>query len=303
MHRAGTLQRPPGPRNVPGVHVHEPAKSPRSSRADRADSRVCAACRTECAPVCVIAHRRPFVARSLYIGVRTRWQSSCLWSHCHDPTDLRADRRRRAGRARSDGALGDLAGLRPQTAANADEALASLRMHHYDLAVIDVMMPGHDGLWLANEVQREHPHTAVVDRDRLHRAARRRRPAAADRRPPDQAVSARAVRAGRRSRAAVAQAGARRGPLARGAVDRVARPRRSTSRRDRRDGAPGVSEADALTALAVERMPETAAHAERVARYAQSVARELDVDRRSAPTWRSRRAFTTSASWRCPRRF
>ena len=53
-------------------------------------------------------------------------------------------------------------GLRPQTAANADEALASLRVHHYDLAVIDVMMPGHDGLWLANEVQRDHPNTAVV---------------------------------------------------------------------------------------------------------------------------------------------
>src|ERR1700694_3666493 len=53
-------------------------------------------------------------------------------------------------------------GLRPQTAANADEALATLRLEHCDLAVIDVMLPGHDGLWLANEVQRQHPHTAVV---------------------------------------------------------------------------------------------------------------------------------------------
>src|SRR5439155_4338789 len=53
-------------------------------------------------------------------------------------------------------------GLRPQNAANADEALANLKTQHYDLAVIDVMMPGHDGLWLANEVQRDHPHTAVV---------------------------------------------------------------------------------------------------------------------------------------------
>ena len=40
-------------------------------------------------------------------------------------------------------------GLRSKTVSNADEALASLRLHHYDLAVIDVMMPGHDGLWLA----------------------------------------------------------------------------------------------------------------------------------------------------------
>jgi len=53
-------------------------------------------------------------------------------------------------------------GLRPQTAATADEALATLRTQHYDLAVIDVLMPGHDGLWLAAEVQRAHPHTAVV---------------------------------------------------------------------------------------------------------------------------------------------
>src|SRR5499427_10355126 len=53
-------------------------------------------------------------------------------------------------------------GLRPQTAANAAEALATLRTRQYDLAVIDVMMPGHDGLWLANELQRVHPHTAVV---------------------------------------------------------------------------------------------------------------------------------------------
>src|SRR6266851_3322953 len=53
-------------------------------------------------------------------------------------------------------------GLRAQTAANADEALASLRRQQCDLAVIDVMMPGHDGLWLAGEMQREHPHTAVI---------------------------------------------------------------------------------------------------------------------------------------------
>src|SRR5256712_10049682 len=52
--------------------------------------------------------------------------------------------------------------LQPKPAANADEALATLRDEHYDLAVIDVMMPGHDGLWLATQLQREHPHTAVV---------------------------------------------------------------------------------------------------------------------------------------------
>ena len=31
-----------------------------------------------------------------------------------------------------------------------------------DIAIIDVMMPGHDGLWLATRLRRDHPHTAVV---------------------------------------------------------------------------------------------------------------------------------------------
>jgi putative nucleotidyltransferase with HDIG domain len=40
----------------------------------------------------------------------------------------------------------------------------------------------------------------------------------------------------------------------------------------------GISEDDALMGLMIERMPEVAAHSERVARYARSVARELGVD-------------------------
>jgi putative nucleotidyltransferase with HDIG domain len=44
-----------------------------------------------------------------------------------------------------------------------------------------------------------------------------------------------------------------------------------------RRAAEGVNETEALIALASERMPETMAHAERVGRYAQSVARELRV--------------------------
>jgi response regulator RpfG family c-di-GMP phosphodiesterase len=53
-------------------------------------------------------------------------------------------------------------GLEPTTAANADEAIETLRSRHHDLAVIDVMMPGKNGLWLAGEVRRDHPNTAVV---------------------------------------------------------------------------------------------------------------------------------------------
>ena len=41
---------------------------------------------------------------------------------------------------------------------------------------------------------------------------------------------------------------------------------------------PAQTEAEALSALVMERLPDVAAHGERVSRYAQSVARELDVD-------------------------
>jgi CheY-like chemotaxis protein len=53
-------------------------------------------------------------------------------------------------------------GLDVRTAGNADQALERLNERQSDLAVIDIMMPGKTGLWLAGELQREHPHTAVV---------------------------------------------------------------------------------------------------------------------------------------------
>ena len=53
-------------------------------------------------------------------------------------------------------------GLEPRTAASADEAVDSLKANHCDLAVIDVMMPGRNGLWLADELRRDHPDTAVI---------------------------------------------------------------------------------------------------------------------------------------------
>ena len=68
---------------------------------------------------------------------------------------------------------------------------------------------------------------------------------------------------------------------------------------DRRVAA-GQTEEEALSALVKERLPDVAAHGERVARYAQSVARELDVDSARRRMWRSPPAFTTSASWQCP---
>ena len=84
--------------------------------------------------------------------------------------------------------------MRPHTVGSADEALETLRRAHYDLAVIDVMMPGRDGLWLATQMRRDHPHTAVV----MSTAAMPRRfpvlpHRTVGRRLLDQAVSTRSV--------------------------------------------------------------------------------------------------------------
>src|SRR5918994_5182622 len=53
-------------------------------------------------------------------------------------------------------------GLDVRVASNAEQALEQLNERHSDLAVIDIMMPGKTGLWLAGELRRDHPHTAVV---------------------------------------------------------------------------------------------------------------------------------------------
>ena len=47
-------------------------------------------------------------------------------------------------------------------ASTAEEAVATLNAQHCDLAIIDIMMPGKNGLWLADELRRNHPDVAVV---------------------------------------------------------------------------------------------------------------------------------------------
>jgi len=174
-------------------------------------------------------------------------------------------------------------GLWPQTAANADEALATLRARHYELAVIDVMMPGHDGLWLANEVQRDHPHTAVVIAtaytELLDDEAQKRPIADFLIKPFQRERFALAVDRGRQWRKAALEEVQWHAVLSIELRDRAAQ----ISARLRERAAAGVSEAGTLAAIAMERMPDTAAHAERVVRYALSVAAELDLDGRLRP--------------------
>jgi putative two-component system response regulator len=174
-------------------------------------------------------------------------------------------------------------GLVPRTAANADEALATLRIHHYDLAVIDVMMPGHDGLWLANEVQREHPNTAVVIAtaytELLEEDTQQRPIADFLIKPFQRERFALAVDRGRQWRKQALEEIHWHAVLSIEMRDQAQQFSLLVQERAAR----GENEADALAALAAERMPDTAAHAERVARYAQSVAREMRLEEALAP--------------------
>jgi response regulator RpfG family c-di-GMP phosphodiesterase len=49
-----------------------------------------------------------------------------------------------------------------KTAASADEALDRLAAAPAAVALCDIRMPGHDGLWLAERIRREYPETAVI---------------------------------------------------------------------------------------------------------------------------------------------
>jgi putative nucleotidyltransferase with HDIG domain len=170
-------------------------------------------------------------------------------------------------------------GLCAQTVSTADEALASLRLRHYDLAVIDVMMPGHDGLWLANEMRRDHPHTAVIVAtaytELLTGDARQAPIADFLIKPFQRERFALAVDRGRQWRKEALEEVHWHAMLSIELRDRTTQIVHTIDRRV----AAGANEGDALAALLLERLPDVAAHSERVARYAQSVARELDVDR------------------------
>ena len=168
-------------------------------------------------------------------------------------------------------------GLHPRTAASADEAIATLRTEHYDLAVIDVMMPGHDGLWLANELRRHHPHTAVVMATGYSEAlgGRDEQPAVADFliKPFQRDRFNLALDRGRQWRQAALDELRWHATLSIELTDRTAEICSELGRLVRRTNA-----IDALTKLATERIPSVMAHAERVARFALSVSRELGLD-------------------------
>jgi len=53
-------------------------------------------------------------------------------------------------------------GYAVEAAADAESALDLMRQHQVDVALVDVRMPGHDGIWLLDQVRRLFPETALV---------------------------------------------------------------------------------------------------------------------------------------------
>jgi putative two-component system response regulator len=170
-------------------------------------------------------------------------------------------------------------GLAPTTAKNSDEALERLRTGHHDLAVIDVMMPGRNGMWLASEVRREHPHTAVVIAtahtelldeapvaDLLIKPFKRERfVLALDR-----------GRQWRQRSLAEVEWQMRLNEEVRVGIETVRAA--IADKRHQRE-----SDETILVSFCAQRMPDVLAHSERVARYSVSLANELRLDPSSIP--------------------
>jgi putative nucleotidyltransferase with HDIG domain len=178
-------------------------------------------------------------------------------------------------------------GLQAKTACNAEEALQVIGAHHFDLAVIDVMMPGHDGLWLAGEMRRDHPDTAVV----IATAYTELLGGTAD-----APIADLLIKPFKRERFVLA-------------VDRGRDWRRQTLREIEwqaqlslevsgrvqticqqmvHERARGFDDASTLTTLAEERTPDVVAHSERVVRYTGTLARQLGLDEHTV--WTAERA-------------
>jgi DNA-binding response OmpR family regulator len=63
-------------------------------------------------------------------------------------------------------------GFDAETAGSADSALASLEAQSFDVAILDLMLPGMNGIQLARVVRERHPSTCVVLTSAYHLSER-----------------------------------------------------------------------------------------------------------------------------------
>jgi putative two-component system response regulator len=166
-------------------------------------------------------------------------------------------------------------GLQPCTAATAEEAVETLSTRHCDLAIIDIMMPGKNGLWLASELRRDHPDVAVVLATGNEAMVRNAPPPIADLliKPFKRDRFVLAVDRGREWRRQAVEELEWQAHLSLEVQARIADVQWEIERGHKA----GHEEADVLWKLAAERMPDVVAHSERVVRYTVSIARELDL--------------------------
>jgi response regulator RpfG family c-di-GMP phosphodiesterase len=170
-------------------------------------------------------------------------------------------------------------GLPSKTAANAYEALAALRAQPYELAIIDVMLPGHDGLWLAHQLRRDHPQTAVVLATAYTALLESdEAPPIADLliKPFQRDRFALAVERGRRWREQMLSELDWQARLSSELQERIGQLCAELSRRSPR----AADEGEVLLAMSRERAPDVAAHSERVAQHARLIACEMGADGR-----------------------
>ena len=194
------------------------------------------------------------------------------------------------------------AGYRCAEAADAQTALDCITAHPVDVALLDLALPGHDGLWLAAADSSETDDVALIMVTGLQRF--------------DAAVAG--IRLGvldyllkpfsRTGAAAGCPPGGR---VARKPADATAERDRAMQREiaERREAlANDLAALDKATAGAIQalletlhqRNPDAAAHANRVARMAVDLAHALRWSRSRWPTSSAARCCTTSARWPCP---
>jgi putative nucleotidyltransferase with HDIG domain len=161
-------------------------------------------------------------------------------------------------------------------ASTAEEAVATLNAQRCDLAIIDIMMPGKNGTWLADELRRNHPGVAVVLSTGSAAMVDNTPPPVADLliKPYKRERFVLAVDRGREWRRQGLEELERQAHLLAEVHARVLEVQREVKRAHRA----GHVESDVLWQIAVAHIPEAVEHSERVERYTASIARELRLD-------------------------